>query len=158
MIARLKQTLRNPVIFGIAAGLLIVLLDLAIGTLFGGSVQAGYELFANNDPLWNLVPVAVAVQMGLFRYYLNLPVPLVALKTEVLGASGAVFTSVTLVTCCMACCVMPVWSLLPAIGVVIAASSFFMQYQEAILIAALLANAIGSIVLLLLIYRRKNGR
>ncbi len=157
MIARLKHLLANPLVFGVTSGLIVVLIDLAIGTWFEGSLQAGYEAFAHNDPLWYLVPVAVSAQMGLLRYYLNLPVTRMVFKTERLGVVGSAFTSVTLVTCCVACCVMPIWSLLPAMGMVLAVSAFFMEYSGAILLLTLLANMLGSTVLLLLIYHRKKA-
>ena len=158
MIARLKDLMANPLVFGATSGIIVILIDLAIGAFFGGSVEAGYAFFVNNDPLWFLVPVAVTVQMGLLRYYYNLPVTRAVFKTERLGVAGSAFTSVTMVTCCVACCVMPIWNLLPAIGMVLAVSSAFMQYREAILIVSLLANVVGSIVLLLLSYQRKKGK
>lgn len=155
MIAGLKRLFANPLHIGVTGGLAVVLFDLALGTLFGGSLEAGYAYFVDNDPLWYLIPVAVGLQMGLLRYYYNLPVTRVIFKTERLGTAGSAFTSVTLVACCVACCVMPVWSLLPALGVVLAASSAFMQYREPILFTALLVNVLGSLILLLFIYRRK---
>lgn len=157
MIARLKRLVANPLVFGAIAGIAVVIFDMALGRFFGGSLEAGYTYFVDNDPLWYLVPVAVGIQMGLLRHYYNIPQKQLVFKSERLEVAGSTFTSVTLVTCCVACCVMPVWSLLPAIGFVLAASSAFMQYRDAILFTALLANVLGSIVLLLLIHRRKKG-
>jgi hypothetical protein len=148
---------KNPVIFGISAGIAVILFNLAIAAVVDNSMHGGgYLDFAHNDKLVYLIPFAVAVQMGLFRHYRNIATNKTVFTTEMVGASGSAFSTVTLVACCLACCTPPVWNLFPALGIVLAASSLVMQYQDTILAIALLANLIGSVVLLLLI--RRHGR
>jgi len=148
---RMKQWSINPVIFGLAAGVLVVLFNLAIMTVMGDSMHGGYLDFAHINKIVYLIPLAVALQMGLFRHYRNIVINRAMFSTEVIGASGSALSTVTLVACCVACCTPPVWNLLPALGIVLTTSSFVMQYQDTILAIALLANLIGSAVLLLLI-------
>lgn len=153
---RWKKLLKSPVIFGLTAGILVILFNLAIMAVQGDSMHGGYLDFTHNNKLVYLIPFAVALQMGLFRHYRNITKNKTAFMTEMAGASGSAFSTVTLVACCVTCCSPPLWNLLPAAGIVVAASSFAMQYQDTILTIALLANVAGSAVLLLII--RRHGR
>jgi hypothetical protein len=154
-IARMKNLLKVPVIFGLMAGALVILFNLAIEAALGSSMQGGYLDFASNNKLVYLIPFAVAVQMGLFRHYRNITINKTVFMTEMVGVSGSAFSTVTLVACCVACCVAPVWNILPAIGMVVAASSFAMQYQDTIILIAMLVNVTGSAVLLMAIRRHR---
>ena len=136
----IKTHLRNPFVFGASIGMLVVLFNLSIASLAEGSFEKGYEIFLTNGIFVYLIPLAVSVQMGLFRYHRNITTGNVA-GTEKIGVAGSATSSLTMV----ACCLHHVSDLLPSIGLIIAASSFLIQYKDTIIIIGLLANVAGSI-------------
>ncbi|MFA4935193.1 MAG: hypothetical protein WC568_05085 [Candidatus Methanoperedens sp.] len=137
---RIKLYLRNPFVFGASAGILVVLFNISIASLAEGSLEKGYEVFLTNGIFVYLIPLAVSVQMGLFRYHRNITTGNVA-GTEKMGMAGSATSSLTMV----ACCLHHVSDLLPSIGLILAASSFLIQYKDTIIIIGLLANVAGSI-------------
>ena len=137
---RIKLHLRNPFVFGASIGILVVLFNISIASLAEGSFEKGYEVFLTNGIFVYLIPLAVSVQMGLFRYHRNITTGNVA-GTEKMGMAGSATSSLTMV----ACCLHHVSDLLPSIGLILAASSFLIQYKDTIIIIGLLANVAGSI-------------
>ncbi|NJD53053.1 MAG: hypothetical protein FIB07_09330 [Candidatus Methanoperedens sp.] len=135
-----KSLLRNPFIFGAGIGILVILFNISIASLAEGSIQKGYQVFLSNGVFVYLIPLAVSVQMGLFRYHRNITTGNVA-GTEKVGMAGSATSSLTMI----ACCLHHVSDLLPSIGLILAASSFLIQYKDTIIIIGLLANVAGSI-------------
>ena len=136
----LKDVFKNPFIFGAGIGILVVLFNISIASLAEGSVSKGYDVFLTNGIFVYLIPLAVGVQMGLFRYHRNLTAENKLCSSEKMGMAGSATSSVTM----LACCLHHVSDLLPAIGFIIAASSFLIEYKDAIITIGLLANVAGS--------------
>ncbi len=132
--------LKNPFVFGISAGILVILFNISIASLAEGSIESGYKVFLTNGIFVYLIPLAVGIQMGLFRYHRNLITGLGVSGSEKMGMAGSAASSLTMV----ACCLHHVSDLLPAVGFVLAASTFLIQYKDAIIIIGLLANLAGS--------------
>lgn len=137
---RIKTHLRNPFVFGASIGILVVLFNISIASLAEGSFEKGYQVFLTNGIFVYLIPLAVSVQMGLFRYHRNITTGNIA-GSEKMGMAGSATSSLTMV----ACCLHHVSDFLPSIGLILAASSFLIQYKDAIIIIGLLANVAGSI-------------
>ena len=139
----IKNLLRNPFVFGASIGILVVIFNISIASLAEGSFQKGYEVFLTNGIFVYLIPLAVSVQMGLFRYHRNITTITTGnvAGTEKVGMAGSATSSLTMV----ACCLHHVSDLLPSIGLILAASSFLIQYKDTIIIIGLLANVAGSI-------------
>ena len=139
----IKLHLRNPFVFGASIGIFVVLFNISIASLAEGSFEKGYEVFLTNGIFVYLIPLAVSVQMGLFRYHRNTTTITTGnvAGTEKMGMAGSATSSLTMV----ACCLHHVSDLLPSIGLVLAASSFLIQYKDTIIIIGLLANVAGSI-------------
>lgn len=154
VISHVKNLSRNPFIFGLTAGIIVILLNILVATVAEGSLQKGISILLSNGVFTYLVPLAVAVQMGLFRYYLDLTTTARARRLEKVGVSGSVLSSMTLVSCCV-CCIYPVSGMLPAIGLLMAASSFLAQYKEMLVLIGLLVNLAGSAILVAAILRLK---
>ncbi len=136
----MKNLLKNPFVFGASAGILVVLFNISIASLAEGSFEQGYQVFLSNGIFVYLIPLAVSVQMGLFRYHRNITTGNIA-GTEKMGVAGSATSSLTMV----ACCLHHVSDILPSIGLILAVSSFLIQYKNAIIIIGLLANVAGSI-------------
>ncbi|CAG0984574.1 hypothetical protein METP3_02279 [Methanosarcinales archaeon] len=139
----IKNLLKNPYIFGASIGILVVLFNISIASLAEGSFEKGYEVFLTNGIFVYLIPLAVSVQMGLFRYHRNITTITTGnvAGSEKMGMAGSATSSLTMV----ACCLHHVSDLLPSIGLILAASSFLIQYKDTIIIIGLLANVAGSI-------------
>jgi hypothetical protein len=135
----LKSLLKNPFVFGATVGILVVLFNISIASLAEGSLKSGYSVFLDNGVFVYLIPLAVGAQMGLFRYHRNLTVGNVS-DSEKMGMAGSATSSLAMV----ACCLHHVSDLLPAVGFVLAASSFLTEYKDTIIIVGLLANLAGS--------------
>ncbi len=135
----IKSLLKNPYIFGISAGILVILFNISIASLAEGSFEKGYKVFLTNRIFVYLIPIAVGIQMGLFRYHRNITAGKIA-GSEKMGMAGSATSSLTMV----ACCLHHVSDLLPAVGFFLAASSFLIQYKDAIITTGLLANMAGS--------------
>jgi hypothetical protein len=135
----LKSLFRNPIVFGAAAGLLVILFNILIASIAEGSLNEGFSVFLTNGIFVYLIPPAVGVQMGLFRYHRNLTSGNVS-GTEKAGMAGSATSSLAMV----ACCLHHVSDLLPAVGFLLATSSFLIEYKDAIIIIGLLANLAGS--------------
>lgn len=136
----IKNLLKNPFIFGISAGVLVILFNVSVASLVEGSLGKGYEVFLSNGIFVYLIPIAVGIQMGLFRYQRNLISGLGVSGSEKMGIAGSATSSLTMA----ACCLHHVSDILPAIGFILAASSFLIQYKDAIMAIGLLANVAGS--------------
>ncbi len=136
----MKNLSKNPFVFGASAGILVVLFNISIASLAEGSFEQGYQVFLSNGIFIYLIPLAVSVQMGLFRYHRNITTGNIA-GSEKMGIAGSATSSLTMV----ACCLHHVSDILPSIGLILAASSFLIQYKNAIIIIGLLANVAGSI-------------
>ncbi len=136
----IKSLLKNPFIFGASVGILVVLFNISIASLAEGSIEKGYQVFLANGIFVYLIPLAVSVQMGLFRYHRNLTAENKLCGSEKMGMAGSATSSLTMV----ACCLHHVSDLLPAVGFILAASSFLIQYKDTIITIGLLANMAGS--------------
>ncbi|MCX9025128.1 MAG: hypothetical protein OIN85_03415 [Candidatus Methanoperedens sp.] len=136
----IKNFLKNPYAFGASIGILVILFNISIASLAEGSLEKGYQVFLTNGIFVYLIPIAVGIQMGLFRYHRNITIGKIG-GSEKMGMAGSGTSSVAMV----ACCLHHVSDLLPAIGFILAASSFLIQYKNAIIIAGLLVNVAGSI-------------
>jgi len=136
----IKNLLKNPFVFGASAGILVVLFNISIASLAEGSFEKGYQVFLTNGIFVYLIPLAVGVQMGLFRYHRNITTGNIA-GSEKMGMAGSATSSLTMV----ACCLHHVSDILPSIGLILAASSFLILYKDSIIIIGLLANVAGSI-------------
>ena len=134
-----KSLLKNPFIFGASVGVLVVLFNISIASLAEGSFEKGYQVFLANGIFVYLIPLAVGIQMGLFRYHRNITTGNIG-GSEKMGMAGSATSSLTMV----ACCLHHVSDLLPAVGFILAASSFLIQYKDAIITIGLLANMAGS--------------
>jgi hypothetical protein len=136
---RIKNILKNPIIFGMIVGILVILFNISIASLAEGSLKGGYSVFLDNGIFVYLIPLAVGVQMGLFRYHRNLTNGNVS-GSEKVGMAGSATSSFAM----LACCLHHVSDLLPAVGFVLATSSFLTEYKDAIIIIGLSANVAGS--------------
>ncbi len=135
----IKSPLKNPYVFGASIGILVIFFNISIASLAEGSIGKGYQVFLSNGLFIYLIPLAVGIQMGLFRYHRNITAGGMA-GSEKMGMAGSATSSVAMV----ACCLHHVSDILPAIGFVLAASSFLIQYKDAIISIGLLANVAGS--------------
>ncbi len=135
----IKSLLKNPYVFGASIGILVILFNISIASLAEGSLQKGYQVFLTNGIFVYLIPLAVGIQMGLFRYHRNITTGKIG-GSEKMGMAGSATSSLTMV----ACCLHHVSDLLPAVGFILAASSFLIQYKDAIITIGLLANMVGS--------------
>ena len=136
----IKRLLKNPFIFGASVGIIVVIFNISIASLAEGSIKKGFEVFLTNGIFVYLIPLAVSIQMGLFRYHRNITTGNIA-GSEKMGMAGSATSSLTMV----ACCLHHVSDILPSIGLILAASSFLIQYKNTIIITGLLANVAGSI-------------
>lgn len=137
---KIKNSFKNPYIFGAAIGMLIVIFNISIASLAEGSFKAGYSAFLSNGLFVYLIPLAVGVQMGLFRYHRNMTAEKKLCGSEKMGITGSVTSSLTM----LACCLHHVSDLLPTVGFILATTSFLIQYKDAIIITGLVANIAGS--------------
>lgn len=135
----IRELLKNPFIFGGAAGLLVILFNISIASLAEGSFGKGYEVFLANGIFVYLIPLAVGVQMGLFRYHRNITSG-AASGSEKVGMAGSATSSLAM----LACCLHHVSDLLPTVGFILATSSILTEYKDTIIIIGLLANLAGS--------------
>jgi hypothetical protein len=135
-----RSLLRNPFIFGAGTGILVILFNISTASLSEGSLQKGYQIFLTNGIFVFLIPLAVSVQMGLFRYHRNMTIGNTA-GYEKMGMAGSATSSLAMV----ACCLHHVSDILPTIGFLLAASSFLIEYKDSMIIIGLLANVAGSI-------------
>jgi len=136
----IKRLLKDPFVFGASIGILVIFFNISIASIAEGSLHKGYQVFLTNGIFVYLIPLAVGIQMGLFRYHRNITTGN-ASGSEKMGMAGSATSSLAMV----ACCLHHVSDLLPAVGFILATSSFLIQYKDAIIIIGLLANAAGSI-------------
>lgn len=136
---KVQELLKNPFIFGGVTGLLVVLFNISIASLAEGSFEKGYDVFLANGIFVYLIPLAVGVQMGLFRYHRNMINGNVS-GSEKVGMAGSATSSLAM----LACCLHHVSDLLPAMSFILATSSFLTEYKDTIIIIGLLANLAGS--------------
>lgn len=135
----IKSRLKNPLVFGASIGILVILFNISVASLAEGSIEKGYQVFLTNGIFVYLIPLAVGIQMGLFRYHRNITTGNIG-GSEKMGMAGSATSSLTMV----ACCLHHVSDLLPAVGFILAASSFLIRYKDAIITIGLLANMAGS--------------
>lgn len=140
LVHSIKDRFRNPYVFGITIGILVILFNLSIASIAEGSLQKGYQIFLSNGIFVYLIPLAVGVQMGLFRYHRNITTGNTS-GSEKMGIAGSATSSLAMV----ACCLHHVSDLLPAVGFLLATSSFLTDYKDAIIFIGLIANLIGSL-------------
>src|SRR5574341_32482 len=139
-IQHIKSQLKNPFVFGISAGIFVVLFNISIASLAEGSFEKGFQVFLANGIFVYLIPLAVGLQMGLFRYHRNMTFENKLCGSEKVGVAGSAASSLAMV----ACCLHHVSDLLPTVGLILATSSFLTQYQDAIITIGLVANMTGS--------------
>lgn len=84
----IKRLLKNPFIFGASVGILVVIFNISIASLAEGSIKKGFEVFLTNGIFVYLIPLAVSVQMGLFRYHRNITTENIA-GSEKMGMAGS---------------------------------------------------------------------
>lgn len=85
--------LNNPVTYGLISGLVIIVINLSIASIAEGSLEKGYQLvFRINDVFIYLVPIAVSVQMGLFKYHKNITSEKKICEYERLGLTGSLIS------------------------------------------------------------------
>ncbi len=137
----IKSLLKNPFVFGAGTGILVILFNISVASIAEGSIEKGYQVFLTNGIFVYLIPLAVSIQMGLFRYHRNLISGHSVSGSEKMGMAGSATSSLTMV----ACCLHHVSDFLPAIGFILATSSFLIQYKDAIITIGLLANVAGSV-------------
>jgi len=137
----IKRLLKNPFVFAAGIAAIVVIFNIGIASLAEGSLKSGYSVFLSNGIFVYLIPLAVGIQMGLFRYHRNLTTGHNISGSEKMGMAGSATSSLTMV----ACCLHHVSDVLPAVGFLLAASSFLIRYKDAIIIIGLLANAAGSV-------------
>lgn len=147
----IKNLLKNPIIFGTSIGLLVIVFNISITSLAEGSFENGYQAFLTNGIFVYLVPIAVSIQMGLFRYHRNIITGNMA-GSEKVGMAGSATSSLTMV----ACCLHHVSDIIPSVGFIIATSSFLVQYKNTIIIIGLLANIAGSMYIAKAIVRDRS--
>ena len=111
----IKSLLKNPYVFGISAGILVILFNISIAALAEGSIEKGYQVFLTNGIFVYLIPLAISVQMGLFRYHRNMTTGNMA-GSEKIGMAGSATSSLTMV----ACCLHHVSDILPSVGLILA--------------------------------------
>lgn len=140
VIQGIKNQLRNPLIFGAIIGLVVVFFNISVASLAEGSFEKGYQVFLTNGIFIFLIPLAVGIQMGLFRYHRNITAENRLCGSEKVGVAGSATSSLTMV----ACCLHHVSDFLPSVGFILATSSFLVQYKDAIIVIGLLANIAGS--------------
>lgn len=157
IISGLIKLLTYPVVFGLTAGILALLVTLLVTVIVEGSLERGVSMYSNNGIFMFLVPISVTVQMGLFRHHRNLMKSVMVYRYEKLSVSGSALSSIGMVLCCV-CCIPPVSGILPALGFLLGASSFLIQYQAPIIIAGLLVNTVGSLVIIRAILYQKRDR
>lgn len=138
-ISDIKNLFKNPYVFGASIGILVILFNISVASIAEGSIEKGYQVFLTNGIFVYLIPIAVGIQMGLFRYHRNITTGKTG-GSEKMGMAGSATSSLTMV----ACCLHHVSDLLPAVGFILATSSFLIQYKDAIITIGLLANMIGS--------------
>ncbi len=136
----IRNLLKNPYVFGASAGIIVVIFNILIASLAEGSFSGGYSVFRANGIFVYLIPLAVGVQMGLFRYHRNMTSENKLCGSEKVGVAGSATSSLAMI----ACCLHHVSDLLPTVSFILAASSFLTEYQDAFIIIGLLANAAGS--------------
>lgn len=139
-IQSIKSLLKNPFVFGACIGILVILFNISVASLAEGSLKSGYSVFLDNGIFVYLIPLAVGVQMGLFRYHRNLTAEKKLCGSEKVGVAGSATSSLTMI----ACCLHHVSDLLPTVGFIVATSAFLIQYKNIIFIIGLSANAAGS--------------
>lgn len=139
----IRNLFKIPFVFGTTIAVLVILLNISIASIAEGSLKGGYSVFLSNGIFVYLVPLAVGVQMGLFRHHRNITAEKKLCGSEKIGITGSITSSLTMILCCLH----HVTDLLPAVGFILAASSFLTQYKDAIIILGLLANLAGSVVI-----------
>ena len=136
----IKRLLKDPFVFGASIGILVIFFNISIASIAEGSLHKGYQVFLTNGIFVYLIPLAVGIQMGLFRYHRNITTGNTS-GSEKMGMAGSATSSLAMV----ACCLHHVSDLLPAVGFILATSSFLIQYKDAIIIIGLFANVAGSV-------------
>ena len=144
-----RNVLRNPFVFGTGFGILVIIFNISIPALGEGSLKGGYSIFLDNGIFVYLIPLAVGLQMGLFRYHRNLTSGKNIIGSEKIGLAGSATSSVAMI----ACCLHHVSDLLPAVSFLLASSSFLIDYKNYIIVMGLLANVAGSAYIAWAIYK-----
>ncbi len=136
----IKILSKNPFVFGASTGILVILFNISIASIAEGSIEKGYQVFLTNGIFIYLIPLAVGIQMGLFRYHRNIISGHGVSGSEKMGMAGSATSSLTMV----ACCLHHISDLLPTVGFILAASSFLIEYKDAIITIGFFANMAGS--------------
>jgi hypothetical protein len=93
----IKRLLKNPFIFGAATGIFVIIFNISIASLAEGSLKGGYSVFLGNGVFIYLIPLAVGVQMGLFRHHRNITAGKKLCSSEKIGITGSFASSATMV-------------------------------------------------------------
>ncbi len=149
---RAGSLFKNPLVFGAIIGLIVILSNISIASLAEGSFEKGYQVFLTNGIFVYLIPLAVGIQMGLFRYHRNIIAAKKLCNSEKVGVAGSATSSLTMV----ACCLHHISDFLPSVGFILATSAFLIQYKDSIIIIGLLANIAGSFYISRAIFKDKS--
>jgi len=142
-----KKFLHNPVIFGVLIAIGAMLINLVITTLAEGSISGGIDVLLENGIFVLLVPLAIGIQMFLFRYHRNMVQLHHIDKSEKIGISGAVTSSGSMVFCCLH----HISDLVPTLGFLLATTSFLSDFKYIFTIFGILINFSISVYILNLI-------
>ncbi|OLS27972.1 MAG: hypothetical protein HeimC3_01350 [Candidatus Heimdallarchaeota archaeon LC_3] len=138
------KLMKNPVIFGVSIALLTIFINISIVSIAEGSLREGIEIILENGIFVLLVPLAVGIQMFLFRYHRNLVKKYRYDKSEKIGVTGSVTSSGAMILCCLH----HITDLLPTFGFLITMTTFLSEYNDIFIIFGLLINFLVSIYIL----------
>ncbi len=136
---------------GIAAGILVIFINLLIGILAERSLAAGFQILIASGIFLVIVPFVVGVQAALLAYtHINRHRKRLS-KADKAGVAGSTTSSLAMV----ACCLHHVADALPAIGVLLTAATFLTQFKDLFLVLGLIASVVGSSYLIRTILKEK---
>lgn len=147
-------SIRNPFVLGVFAGIFVVILNISIAAVSEGSIQKGMSIYFDNGIFAYLIPLTVAIQIGLFRHYKNMVAKKMFMGLGEIGVHGSLLSSLSLVVCCV-CCIYPISAIIPTIGILAALAPSLIRYKDLIIAFALLVNVLGSIFIARAILRIK---
>ncbi len=132
----IKNLFRNPIIFGITIAVFVVIFNISIATLAEGSLRKGYSVFMSNGIFVYLVPLAVGIQMGLFKHHKNLSAERGLCSSDKAGIFGSATSSISMIFCCLH----HITDFLPTIGFLFATVTFLTAYKDIFISVGLLVN------------------
>jgi hypothetical protein len=152
----IKHLLKNPSIFGISMGVMVLLINILVAVVTEHSINKGVSLLVGFGYFIILVPVSVTIQMGLFAYYRNIVMATRLCNPDKVAFSGSALSSATM-TACVVCCAFQLSGILPTVGFLASALSFLPSYRDILITIGLTLNAIGSVFILraIILHKKK---